>query len=549
MLESPDHTVAIIDIGSNSVHLLVVKRNHHHQLEPVRAHKYPIRLGIDITKTGRISDKNIHRLIGALTSARQIFQEFTDNCLCVATHSIRVSENRDEVVAAVREATGITIKVVSGFEEARYGHRGALYWFNENYRDPGTVLSIDVGGGSTEFAVGSQDEVFYSTTIKVGAVSLTEKFFAFGPINQEGIAAMAEHMAKEIEAISPIIKRYRIDHVVAVSGTAKMILRLRYKIVGKSSGKVITAADVAAIKEVIEQINDPAIVDDRYDIGEKRAEVAYAGISWYEAIAEALDVKEWLISPHGPRTGMAADALLAADREVFTDQEIRHHAIDLLARQYNVNLTEAADRFHFVERVSNRLAGLYFGRNSPFIDSKTYDLLRGVCYLQECGTWISHSSNHKHSYYILANHRMYGFSEQERHIMALAVRFARKGVAHEKDFDTFPYLAANHRLVMYLAAVLRICSKIWQFGLLNRVLLQVDRADAEVDADAPRESTSSCGKTADCGLLFTVQMSHQETAELLTEALRNETEKLERSLGCKVAFTTTPAEASPSMSL
>jgi len=191
--------IGFIDLGTNSVRLLLVRINPNFSFTILRREKQVIRLG-----EGEFTDKRI--LPGAVDRAVLVCRRYYELCQryqakeihAVATSAIRDAENKNEVIALLEAQTGIGFTVISGEEEARLIWRGICTGMDVGNEK---VLLIDIGGGSTELVVGNQDQYWVLSSIKMGAVRTTTAFFPDGcvdPVNENSIQKIRQHVQNKI---------------------------------------------------------------------------------------------------------------------------------------------------------------------------------------------------------------------------------------------------------------------------------------------------------------------------------------------------------------
>lgn len=520
MNNTTDQKLAIIDIGSNSIHLLITEKNKFNLLDIIESDKFSIRLAVDVVTHGYIRKKNIEKVIKALSTFKTIYGTHTSRYVCFATHALRSSKNQQLLIAEIYNRLDIKVNVINGLEEARLGFRGVMYWFEETMKSPQKTLTIDVGGGSTEIAIGNQSDLLYSATIKIGVVSLTQKYLDFKKIQPEKAIDVRQNLLARFAPLASEIKKQKITDAVAISGTAKMILEISRSLKGPEEEVFnhFTLADIKLIEQHFVTIKDTFILEERFDIGKKRAEIAYAGIILFGVLTEIFAIEKWQVSPYGPRTGMASEILLGKDSKFFnfTRQEIRKNAIEDAREKFNVDPDYSNITHSLAQNLSNQIYRNFESKNKPASKILLDDLMQGVCKLSDVGKLISHASYHKHSYYILVKHLLLGFSEEERHLIALGVRFSRKKLPSTEKISQFPYLKKNIRLVFYLAGVLRLAKRVQKFSKNDPIHFKIE----------PKGTKLQC----------TLNGNNSTTVRTLLHVLEEESEKLDQSIGIKFKF-------------
>ncbi|RMD50410.1 MAG: exopolyphosphatase, partial [Ignavibacteria bacterium] len=209
--------LAAIDIGTNSFHLIVAKILDDGSFEIIDREKEVIRLSEGtVGDIKLISPEAMERGIKAIKNMKGIADSHGASVHAAATSALRESLNKDEFIEKVYDQTGIRINLINGEEEARLIYLGILRALNV-YEDQ--ILSIDIGGGSTEFTIGKKGKTIYSKSIKLGAVRLTQMFFPDFKVTQDRLEECRSWVHGTFYPIAKEIKRHGFDFAVGTSGT------------------------------------------------------------------------------------------------------------------------------------------------------------------------------------------------------------------------------------------------------------------------------------------------------------------------------------------
>lgn len=208
--------MASIDIGTNSMRLLIAEGDT--ELKNRRKYINITRLGHGVDHNGYIDDETMERNLKALYEFVQVAKrEQIDEIEVIGTSALRDSKNRQEFIDRARILSGVNVKVIEGAEEARLGFYGAI----TGLKKKGYILLIDIGGGSTEFILGSYDEgILFLRSVDIGAVRLTEKFIGHSdPVSEILRDEMRGYILNEIRNIFLSLKKYQVDEVIGIGGT------------------------------------------------------------------------------------------------------------------------------------------------------------------------------------------------------------------------------------------------------------------------------------------------------------------------------------------
>src|SRR6478672_12468947 len=221
--------IAAIDIGTNSIHMIVVQVRPDLSFEVIDREKEMVRLGAGGLDGRALTPEAMHAALQVLSKFRRLAESHrVDQIIAVATSATREAENGGEFLQAVTQQTGIRPRVISGTEEARLIHSAAVYGVSV----PGDVaVVIDIGGGSVEVTRGAGAAIELGRSFKLGVIRLTERFVKTDPLDRRDERKLVRHIDAEIGRHLDQIARAGFDRVIGTSGT---ILSL---------GAVVAAAD------------------------------------------------------------------------------------------------------------------------------------------------------------------------------------------------------------------------------------------------------------------------------------------------------------------
>jgi len=217
--------LGVLDVGSNTVHLLVVDAHHGAAPVPAHSHKTEMRLAEHIVDGEKISRTGIDTLVSFVHSAQDVAEDFgVTEMMAFATSAIREASNGDAVLREVRERTGIELEVLSGDDEARLTFLAVRRWYGWS---SGRLLVLDIGGGSLEIAVGADEVPDVAVSVPLGAGRLTRAFLTKDPARPDDVKAMRKHARATIADVAARITRAgQPRHVVATSKTFRSLARI-----------------------------------------------------------------------------------------------------------------------------------------------------------------------------------------------------------------------------------------------------------------------------------------------------------------------------------
>ncbi|MCJ1678134.1 Ppx/GppA family phosphatase [Streptomyces sp. APSN-46.1] len=217
--------LGVLDVGSNTIHLLVVDAHPGARPQPAHSHKADLRLSELLDEHGAVSPEGIDRLVSVIAGAVQAAEDKgCEDVLPFATSAVREATNADEVLARVKLETGIELPILSGDDEARLTFLAARRWFGWS---AGKLLVLDIGGGSLEIAYGIDEDPDAAVSLPLGAGRLTSGWLLGDPPDPSDVRALRRHVRAQIARTVGEFSRFGApDHVVATSKTFKQLARI-----------------------------------------------------------------------------------------------------------------------------------------------------------------------------------------------------------------------------------------------------------------------------------------------------------------------------------
>ncbi len=447
-------TLAAIDVGTNSLHLVVARVVDDRHFEVISSDKEMVRLGSGSGDMKRLDDAAMDRGVEALRRFRQLADGHGAAIRAVATSAVREAENHDVFLQRARAEAGVEVEVISGVEEARLIHLGVLQALPVFDR---RILVCDIGGGSTEVMVGQHGELVAARSFKIGAVRLTNRFFP-GDRLQPGAVAAARTFARS--AFAPFVHEvHALGHEFAIgsSGTVEAIARLVHA--ERGGGELRTynrfRFDADALRSVVKQLAAARTVAERASLPgmeQKRADIILAGALILEAVTEAFGIDAWTVSAYALREGVLLDTVQR------TRGGTLHHLREV-SRNSVLRLAKACDDEPEHSAQVARLALRLFDETSLLhgLDEGCREYLEAGALLANVGLFISHSKHHLHSYYVIRNSdRLVGFTDTEIEMIALIARYHRKSAPKATHAEFAALGPEDQAVVRTLAGLLRV---------------------------------------------------------------------------------------------
>jgi exopolyphosphatase/guanosine-5'-triphosphate,3'-diphosphate pyrophosphatase len=297
--------LGVLDVGSNTVHLLVVDAHRGAQPSPQHSHKSELRLAEHIDKDGDLSKKGADALVRAAIAAREEADELEcDELLAFATSAVRDSGNNAKVLKRVAEQAGVSLSVLSGEDEARLTFLAVRRWFGWS---AGNLICLDIGGGSLEMAAGPDEDPAVAFSLPLGAARITRQWFTDDPPSKAEIGALQDHV-KELLAdpAARLLDSGKPDRVVATSKTFRTLARLAGAApssAGPRTRRILNRDGLSQVHAFISRMASKDLAElDGVSVG--RAHQVLAGAVVAAGAMDALAVREIEICPWALREGV-----------------------------------------------------------------------------------------------------------------------------------------------------------------------------------------------------------------------------------------------------
>jgi exopolyphosphatase/guanosine-5'-triphosphate,3'-diphosphate pyrophosphatase len=468
---SPDLTsrLAAIDIGSNSVRMLVAEALRGGAYRILDEEREPTRLGRSVA-SGVLDDESMARTIQALRSFREIAAGYqVTNLRTIATCAVREARNGPEFCRRVRDEVGIEIEVISSEREARLAFSSVQHAIDLTGRN---VVVADIGGGSTEivFATGNLIEAIYPTTL--GAVRLTERFGSGDPPDPAKFLALEEEVATTLKKKTSR-PMFAPHFLVGSGGTFTTVAELVMASKGESDlpvpGYRVSHAEV---RHLLDRLRKLPVRTRRslQGMAPDRADIIIAGLTIIDGLLKRFRVNTLVVHTRGVRDGLVREML----EDVLGANE---------APVDNASLREVA-----IERLASACSGEQLAEPLG-LDPADRPLLECAARLQDVGYVINYDNHHKHSYHLIRNSRLPGIRAHDLELIANVARYHRGAHPKKKHENLLRLTPADQRRVHGMAAVLRLAGGLdrSRSQQVRDVVVHVDHGSVKLEAVADQD--------------------------------------------------------------
>jgi exopolyphosphatase/guanosine-5'-triphosphate,3'-diphosphate pyrophosphatase len=457
-----ERVLAAIDIGTNSIHMVVVR------IQPdlpaftiVAREKDTVRLGDRDPDTGDLKASVMERAIASLRRCQEIAKSFkAEQIIAVATSAVREAPNGRDFIKYIKSELGLLVNLISGQEEARRIYLGVLSGMEF---DGQPHIIIDIGGGSTELILGDSHEPRSLTSTKIGAVRLTSEYITTDPISNAEFQFLQAYsrgtLERAVEEVRAALEPGETPRLVGTAGTIETlaIIQAREQLGTVPSPLTGYQLSLSYLRELVHRLrklnnSERAAIPGMSD---RRSEIVLAGALILQEAMALLGLDSLTVCERSLREGVIVDWMLThglIEDRLRYQTEVRQRSVIKTAHKYGVDLEHSHRVANFALSLFDQTRGVLHNWSE-----EERELLWAAAILHNCGHYISHSAYHKHSYYLIRNGELLGYTETDIEVMANLARYHRKS-SPKKKHESYSKLASKiHRqIVSQLSAILRL---------------------------------------------------------------------------------------------
>jgi exopolyphosphatase / guanosine-5'-triphosphate,3'-diphosphate pyrophosphatase len=480
--------LAAIDVGSNSVHMLIADVNRDGHIEVVDRVKEMVRLGRKSFTTGRLTEESMDLAVRALVNFRRLLKvRRVQKMHAVATSAVREARNRAVFIRRIRSETGIPVEVISGREEARLIFQAARHAMG---LEGGPFLLVDVGGGSVELVLVKDGRRLWMHSVKLGVARMSEQFLTDDPPTAAQRRRLEKHFEEEIGDLMRAARKAKVVSAIGTSGTINTLVAMarahRGEELGRLHGASASAAEVARLARNLCEAN-AAMRIDLPGIDAKRSDLMPAAGMLADFVLRKSGAADLTACTWALREGLLLG--LAQSTSSRSATEARRRSVMMLARRF----CGANEHGKQVARLALKLfdeTALVLG-----LPPGARELLEYGALLHDVGHAIDHDRHNRHSYYLIKNAELLGFTPIEIEVIAQAARGHRKQAPSLDSTELQALNVGKRRVVRGIAAILRVADALDRshFGIVRgidvryspgRLIIEIasnrDKADLEL---------------------------------------------------------------------
>ncbi|MCE7977297.1 MAG: Ppx/GppA family phosphatase [Nitrospira sp. NTP1] len=491
--------LAVLDIGTNSIHMVLAEVQPDYSYKILDRFKDMTRLGDGVFTSRRLSDQAMMRGLEVIRTlvnlARNKGYEQIEG---VATSAVREARNGGEFLDHVMQQTGLTVRVITGAEEARLIFLGVQ---NSVALPESPTLVIDIGGGSVEVIVGNREAIFQARSLKLGAIRLKDLYLSKTPPSKSMLRELEAAVTVQLKNALGSYKTKRVEQIIATSGMAGNLAEvIHLQRTGRPLPQLnlakVSAKDIAAVEKRLAE----ASLKTRLampGLDPKRVDTLLPAAMVFRILLALLQKTELTLCDKAIREGVIYDFIQRHHERIQAERDIP----DVRKR----NILALAHRCHVSETHALHVAGLalrLFDHTKPLhgFGQREREWLECAAILHDIGYMINSRQHHKHAYYLIKNSDLSGFTAEEIDLIANIARYHRRSVPTRKH-DEFTVLPeGSQRVINVLSALLRIADGLdrSQFSVVQNIDVKLGKTvvmTAQVSGDAELEIWAARGRS------------------------------------------------------
>ncbi len=462
--------LAVIDIGTNSIHMVLAEILPDASFKILDRFKDITRIGNGVFATRRLSDEAMARAMGVLKTLVTLARnKGFERIVAVATSAVREAKNGGDFVAMILEHTGLRVRVISGIEEARLIFLGVK---NSIALPDGPTLVVDIGGGSTELIMGNRDRLIQGKSLKLGAIRLAEQYLPQAPPSKSMMRELETVVTTQLRDTLESFDTQQFHSLVATSGMAGNIGEVVHF---RQTGRPLPQHNLASVllKDIrsLETELARSSVKARLAIpglDPKRVDTLLPTTVLLRCLLELSGLHEITLCDKAIREGVIYDFIARHREGLKAEQEIpdvRRRNVIGLARRCHTPESHSMHVAHLALRLFDQTKRIHH------LGDQERTWLEYAAILHDVGYLINPRQHHKHTYYLIKHSDLSGLTAEDIEVIANVARYHRKALPtlkHE-EFDALP--PRLQRIVKILASLLRIADGLdrTHFSLVHAV--------------------------------------------------------------------------------
>ena len=410
---------AIIDIGSNTIRLVLYKYDKNEGLHEFGNIKTVARLRTHLLPSGEMSEEGIRLLSDTLSSFKQILEDYeVTDILAAATAAVRQAINREEIVERMKVETGIELDILSEEEEAYFGFLAVV-----NSMDTPSAVTIDIGGGSTEITLFKNKKLQKTHSFPFGTVSLKQKFVRGSIMNEEERQELHAYVKEQFETLG-WIRNVNLP-VIAIGGSARNVAQVHqqqidYPISGIHQYEM-NQDDLLGLKKNLGKMTFEQLKQ-LDGLSSDRADIIVPALEVFTTLMSIIGTESFQLSKKGLREGLIISRVLQGDAEAFDKYNVFAENAKRFAHEYGRSEEEMAT----LHQLSGQLYRECCDLELFSYKEENLKLIQRAAKVFAIGEYIELDSSSQHTFYLLSNQSIAGMNHIDRIKLALLASYKNK---------------------------------------------------------------------------------------------------------------------------
>ncbi|MFC4320009.1 Ppx/GppA family phosphatase [Litchfieldia salsa] len=438
----------IIDIGSNTMRLVIYKRNNSGRYKELENVKSVSRLRNYLSNEFILHKDGITTLIKTLQSFLEVIKHHQlTEMKCVATATIRIAQNQDEILKTVKEQTGFNIEILSEYQEAFYGYLAVI-----NSTSFNSGITVDIGGGSTELTYFHDRKLINYHSFPFGALSLKRQFISGSKPTLEELHKLKEYITEQFSSLDWLLEKEL--PIIGIGGSARNLAQIHQECIGYPiSGAhqyTMTKQEVDEMQQFLANLTFPEL--QRVEgLSRDRADIILPAVEVFKCLLELVHSNQFILSRKGLRDGIFYNEKVTPAGEIGFPNVLEESFLEL-SREYDIdvehNLAVSKNAIKITELLNS------FGITN--LNDHDIDRMKRAALVFNLGDYIDSESSSQHTFYLLANRTIDGLSHKERVAIALIASFKSKAV-FKRYVTLFEHWFSKEELTTYrlIGAILK----------------------------------------------------------------------------------------------
>ena len=449
---SSSRTVAAVDLGSNSLRMVIAEVLPDGRTEILERLQRAVRLGQDTFRRGRLGAQSMRAAVAILRDYRQLLDLYkAERVRAVATSAVREAGNADNFVNRVFMATGLNVEVIATSEESRLTVSAVREAVGDALGvNRGESLIAEAGGGSTLLTVLDNGEIAGSQSLRLGSIRLQEMFSTAEESPERSAAVLRSHIANVIASVKSTLPLERITSFVAVGGDARFAGREVGKPTDSADLSVVLPEDLDKLVRRCEKLSAEKLAK-RFGLPFTEAETLVPALLVYQHLLHQTQAGQMIVSRVSLRDGLLmelARQVRGEEDRALVEGVIR--SATTMVEKYRVDVAHAQNVAELAVRLFDEL------QTEHGLSWRHRLLLRVAALLHEVGSFVSNAAHHKHSYYLIANSEIYGLNRDDIEMVAHVARYHRRSGPKPSHLEYIALTRESRVAVSKLAALLRV---------------------------------------------------------------------------------------------